>query len=68
MPYFAIMHADYDKLNEAMNLFDLGFNLLLKEHKTKVSINYQNRPIYNNSNWRVQERLGLFILQLQLAI
>ncbi len=68
MPYFTLMHAQYDKLNEATNVFDLGLNVFLKEHKTKVSFNYQNRPVYNNSNWKVQERLGLFTMQLQLAI
>jgi hypothetical protein len=68
MPYFMLTHAKYDKFNDAMNVFDLGLNFFLKAHKTKVSLDYQNRPIYNNTNWRVQDRLGLFIVQLQMAI
>ena len=68
MPYMMLMHADYDKFNESMNVFDLGLNVFLKEHKTKLTFDYQNRPVYNNTNWKVSDRLGLFIVQLQLAI
>jgi hypothetical protein len=63
-----LMHADYDKFNESMNVFDLGLNVLLKDHKTKLTFGYQNRPVFNNTNWKVSDRLGLFIVQLQLAI
>jgi hypothetical protein len=68
MPYVMLMHADYDKFKESMNVFDVGLNLFLKEHKTKLTLDYQNRPVFNNTTWKVSDRLGLFIVQLQLAI
>lgn len=47
MPYFSIQHANYDRLNDAMNFYDLGVNWLLAGHTSKLTLSYQNRPVYD---------------------
>jgi hypothetical protein len=43
-PNIAIQYSDFEGLNEAMVVFDLGVNLFLKDNK--LTLNYQNRPVY----------------------
>lgn len=68
MPYVMLMHANYDALKQSMNVLDLGLNVYLHQHKTKLSINYQNRPIFNKNTWKVDERKGMVVVQWQVAI
>jgi hypothetical protein len=44
-PNVAIQYSDFEGLNEAMVVFDLGVNLFLG-HANKLTLNYQNRPVY----------------------
>ena len=46
MPYASIMSADYARLSDLMNVFDVGINWLIKGHTSKISVDYQNRPVY----------------------
>lgn len=46
MPYASIMSADYDRLSDRMNIIDVGINWLIKGHSSKISLDYQNRPVY----------------------
>jgi hypothetical protein len=68
MPYMMLMHANYEQLKQSMNVVDVGLNIFLHQHKTKLSINYQNRPIYNKNTWKVDERKGMVVVQWQVAI
>lgn len=49
MPYVSIQHANYDRLNDAMNFYDLGVNWILAGHTSKFTLSYQNRPVYDTS-------------------
>ena len=49
MPYVSIQHANYDRLNDAMNFYDLGVNWLLAGHTSKLTLSYQNRPVYDTA-------------------
>lgn len=64
MPYAAIQHANYEKLNTPMNFIDLGVSWLLSGHTSKLTASYQNRPVYLN-NGDLSERKGALVVQYQ---
>jgi hypothetical protein len=70
MPYVSLMSADYERLHDQMNVFNVGVNWLLKGHNSKITFDYQNRPIFNaNAAGDVVKTSsrGQFILQYQIA-
>ncbi len=46
-PFTSIDIANYQALNTPMQVFDAGVNWLISGHKSKISIDYQLRPIYS---------------------
>jgi hypothetical protein len=65
MPYASIQSAKYERLNDQMNFIDVGMNLLLSGHTSKVTLAYQSRPIYNTNGDKI-DRLGGGVLQYQI--
>jgi hypothetical protein len=72
MPYASGQFADYGALqNKSMLIFDIGFNWLIDGHRSKLSLDYQNRPtFFKDTNGNVQSgaRKSCVILQYQIAI
>lgn len=70
MPYAACYLADFEAVDEAMIHYDLGINVLLNGHRTKLTLAYQNRPVFqlDNNKYVVSERKGLWVAQFQLSI
>jgi hypothetical protein len=72
MPYASITHASFDRLNgKSMDVFNLGMNWLIKGHKAKLSLDYQNRPTYatdSNNNIFKAGRKSCATLQFQIFI
>ena len=69
MPYVSLQHADYQKLNQGMNFWDMGVNWLLNGHTSKLTIAYQNRPIFlldGNGKGEFSNRKGSGIIQYQV--
>lgn len=72
LPYASWQHAEYDRLADAMNLYNVGVNWLMRGHTAKLSLNYENRPIYQAG--QVPSRLvnngrrGAWIMQYQISI
>jgi hypothetical protein len=68
MPYASIMSADWDRLNDGMQVMDVGVNWFIKGQNSKLSFDYQNRPFYKqNGNELVKEGTrGQVVLQYQL--
>lgn len=48
MPYASLQHARYRRLNDPMNYVDVGVNWLLVGHTSKLTVAYQNRPIFTS--------------------
>lgn len=46
MPYASIMSANYDRLNDQMNVFHVGVNWLIKGHNSKITLDYQSRTVF----------------------
>jgi hypothetical protein len=46
MPYVTFQSADYERLDNRMNVYDIGVNWLIKGHNAKLSLDLQLRPTY----------------------
>ncbi len=69
MPYASLMHADYDRLNDDMSVFNVGVNWLIKGHTSKLSLDYQSRPVYaaqGEDLVKTSDR-GQLVLQYQVS-
>lgn len=70
LPYASMQYANYEYLNHKnMMVFNLGASWLIKEHNSKISIDYQSRPTYYyNSTLDVKEgkRKNAIVLQYQI--
>jgi hypothetical protein len=68
MPYASIMRADYDRLSDRMNVWNVGMNWLIKGHSSKLTIDYQGRPSYSvqGSDYIKTSTRGQLLLQYQV--
>jgi len=66
MPYFSWVSADYQALHNQVNVFNVGINWLIKGHNSKITMDYQNRPIFANDGNKIGNR-GQYVLQYQIA-
>lgn len=46
MPYASLMSGDYDRLDDQMNVINVGVNWLIKGHNSKITLDYQSRPVF----------------------
>lgn len=69
-PNIAIQYSDFEALDDKMVVYDLGINCYFNGHDNKLSLGYQNRPVFKNINnqLKVDERKGMIILQYQIEI
>lgn len=70
-PYVSGMYANYQKLKDPVLIYDIGLNWIMSGQNSKISINYQSRPVFNTDvNGDVREtksaRRGQIVLQYQL--
>lgn len=68
MPYASLMSADYDRLSDQMNVVDVGVNWLIKGHTSKLTLDYQNRPVYETQGTDLVKSTnkGQVVLQYQV--
>jgi hypothetical protein len=70
MPYATLQSAKLDRLSEQMNTYNLGVNWLIKGHNSKITLDYQNRPVYQAGTGTEitldPKRRGQVILQYQI--
>lgn len=67
-PNIAIQHADWDKLNDNMTVYDFTVNFFINSsHANKISLGYQHRPIFENSNLELKDYKGMAIMQYQIS-
>ena len=68
MPYATMQTSSYDRLDKSMAVFNLGVNWFIKNNASKLTLDYQNRPVYSlvgNNLIRESFRKGQFVLQYQ---
>lgn len=68
MPYVMVMAANFDRLSETMMVYDAGLNWFIDGYKAKLTLNYQNRPVFKATDQKVGERKSMALMQLQVAI
>ena len=71
-PYFSGLYANYEKLKDPVMVCDLGVNWIISGNNSKISLDYQSRPIFNtDANGNISDsksaRRGQLVLQYQLA-
>lgn len=70
-PYIATQYSNFDLLKDPMLMYEGGLNWLINGHRTKISFNYQSRPVFelnNSGDYISRMRKGMFVTQLQIAI
>ncbi|MCX8479409.1 MAG: hypothetical protein ORN56_06430 [Chitinophagales bacterium] len=67
MPYASMQRSYYTALKVPMNFFEAGMNILLDGHNSKLTVGYQDRPVFKNTGELIT-RKGSLILQLQTAL
>ena len=71
LPYISSQIATYQRLAKTEAIYNVGINWLLKGHSSKLSLDYQNRPIFENTSsnlLHVVGRKGSLTLQYQVFI
>ncbi len=68
MPYLSAMSADFDRLDSRMNVWSAGVNWLIDGHSSKLTLDYQNRPVYKveGSMLKEEARRSQVVLQYQI--
>ena len=71
-PYATGIYANYKKLKDPVLVCDFGVNWIMSGQNSKLSLDYQSRPIFNTSaNGDITEtksaRRGQIVLQYQVA-
>lgn len=72
MPYGSWMHARWNRLDgKPMDVFNLGVNWLINGHKAKISLDWQNRPVYSqpsSTEVKTDGRRNQLVLQYQIFL
>lgn len=66
MPYASIQYDKLQRFTDPVVFYDLGINLLLNGHNSKVTMAYQNRPLMTSAS-TVGSRKSALLLQYQTA-
>lgn len=69
-PYVSEQLARYDRLANAMTLLDVGVNWLVQGNNSKITVNYENRPVFTtqrSGDITATSRRGEYVLQYQVA-
>jgi hypothetical protein len=71
LPYMMFQYGNYHRFKDKMLVWNLGLNWLMKGHNSKLTLDYQSRPIFNpNSQGNIIQidRKGMLVLQWQVGI
>ncbi len=68
MPYTGFQMSKWDRLNSWMGVVDAGVNFLLVGNKAKLTLNYQNRPLFDNTMLKQTSRASAVIVQWQIGL
>lgn len=71
-PYASSSYAMYHKLKDPVLIYDIGLNWIIAGQNSKISLDYQSRPIFNtDSKGEIHEtksaRRGQVVLQYQVS-
>jgi hypothetical protein len=70
-PYAGIQYGVFNRIKGSNVITDTGINFYLNKHNSKISLNWQSRPVYDGSdpeNLKNSGRKNCVTMQLQVAI
>ncbi len=70
-PYACAQYSTFQLLKDPMLMYEAGLNWLIESHRSKISLNYQDRPVFNidaTNNYTVTTRKGMIVVQFQIMI
>ena len=67
-PYVMVLHGNFDRLQQGMFQYDAGLNWYISGYRSKLTLNYQNRPIFSSTDLKESDRKSMVVLQFQIAI
>lgn len=70
MPYITMQSANYQRLADPVLVYDIGLNWLISGYNSKLSIDYQSRPVFEpgSSDNMILTRRSSIILQYQVFL
>jgi hypothetical protein len=72
MPYLSTQIADYEALQHHLStVVDAGLNWLISKHRSKISVDFQNRPVFStgsDGSVNSRARRNCVIVQYQISI
>jgi hypothetical protein len=66
-PYIMVMHGNFDRLQQGMLQYDAGLNWYISGYRSKLTLNYQNRPVFSSTDLKESDRKSMVVLQFQIA-
>lgn len=68
LPYFSVMHANFERLSSSMVVWETGINWLLEGHTAKITLDYQSRSVYKTGTTKLEPngRNGQWLIQYQI--
>ena len=70
-PYATTQYSKFDLLSDPMLMYEAGVNWLIEGHRAKLSLNYQNRPVFmlnEGGDYEKETRKQMVLLQFQISI
>ena len=67
-PYLSFQYSDFERLDDPMLYYDIGINWLFHGHLSKLSLNFQNRPVFLETQDRVEVDGRKLMVVLQYII
>lgn len=67
-PYVMMMNGSFDRLKQSVLEYDAGLNWYIDGYRSKLTLNYQNRPIFSSIDMKESDRKSMVVLQFQIAI
>lgn len=72
-PYGQLIVSDYDRIEKPITIYDIGINWLQAGHRSKLSLDYQSRPVLVKGKTEKliknesDPRKGMLVLQYQFS-
>jgi hypothetical protein len=72
-PYGQLIVSDYDRIEKPITIYDIGVNWLQAGHRSKLSLDYQSRPVLAKGDTEKlvkdesDPRKGMLVLQYQFS-
>lgn len=70
LPYLSFTHASWDRLQgQSMDIINAGINWLIHGHRSKISLDWQNRPVFSQGeNVKNEGRRNQLVIQYQVFL